>query len=427
MEKYKPEKQNKAKDNEESKGMTRREFLKKTVSATASLSVVGGLDALTGESSDKYKENYTPTRFGNVQDVTKGHGEEVEDSKVESENLEQYSEKYDKEIMRHRLRISLAFNEVLFFDTNNEPVGSPVTFENFVIDRNGLDYLLAPGPVNDAGLLTQGIAREWSRYVRSKIQEENPDRNISSMEHVTNDFIRAYNLQREPDLRKLIDEGKITRYVDIVKYFADRRPVDEEGRSRIEYVKDRIQIPNVPEVVQDELVKLIPGLCAQESKFDPYVTSSQNAQGVFQFIPSTWVNDYHRSIESITDIREQTEVAGLFFADIYRQILHFAGSDNLNKIKDNFPDEETYQRQFFVPLMLNAYNAGSRRIGEGVADYIKNSSYENIKSGKDTFIELADYMYESKNGVLNRYGIHARNYVPQIYAQALELDETKHG
>ncbi len=406
-------------ENEESgRGMTRREFLTKSIVGAAGLATSAGVLTLL----NKKPEN--PQHQGEEDtepDDTLPDMEEPIQSETDLEELDRNSEKYERETMRHRLRISLAYDEVLFFDANNEPVGEPVKFENFIIDRNGSPYLLAPGPVNEAGLLTQGIAREWSRYVRDKLQQQYPDRQIAGMEHVTNDFIRAYNLTREPDLKRLIDEGEIRQYIDIIKYFANKRPVDEEGRSRIEYVADKIEIPNVPKVVEDELVKVIPGLCAQESKFDPYVTSNANAQGVFQFIPGTWVNEYNRPIETITNIREQTAVAGQFFSDIYRQVTHFAGSDNLNKIKNRFSGEESYLRQFFVPLMLNAYNAGSRRIGEGVADYLKHYNPDDIQAGRDVFIAVADHMYKSNEGTLNRYGEHARGYVPQVYAQAIEI------
>jgi hypothetical protein len=86
-----------------------------------------------------------------------------------------------------------------------------------------------------------------------------------------------------------------------------------------------------------------------------------------------------------------------------------------------FPDEESFQRDFLVPLMVNSYNAGAARMAEAVQAYIldlESASLDALPKGKDLFIAMVDAAETATDGRLASYGQHAREYVTRVYAQA---------
>jgi hypothetical protein len=117
-------------------------------------------------------------------------------------------------------------------------------------------------------------------------------------------------------------------------------------------------------------------------------------------------------------------IAGRFISDLYQDVQHYIGEEGMQSLEAHCGDRTLLERDVLVPLVLNAYNAGARRVGEGVRHYLETNTTANLPVGPDTFLVLADYMQQSEKGVMNRYGSHAREYVPRIYAQAGLLNRT---
>jgi hypothetical protein len=359
------------------------------------------------------------------------------------EQIERQAERFDGEAMGYVHQAQLRYDEVLFVDAANRPVGVPVAFDDFpdltytetVANDAGEEeekvFALKPGRRNDAGLLEGGFVPTWLDRVEAAVQEMHPEQPIARSLHVTGDFEAAYELSDEPDLRAAIERGEITQYVDIVKYFAEKPTRGHEDLTRQEYVTHAVSFTEwnpetgdgVPPVVEAELRRVLPGLCAQESKFNAAVTSSVGAQGIFQFMPATW-EQHGGSPDGYTSLTEQVAVAGRFLSDLYQDVQHYIGEAGMRTLEEHCGDRSLLERDVLVPLVLNAYNAGARRVGEGVKHFLETQDVASMPVGPDTFIVLADHMASTEAGVVAQYRTHAREYVPRVYAQAAVLART---
>ena len=352
-----------------------------------------------------------------------------ESSREKVEVVERTYNSFEKELMGYKAFFELKKDEVLFVDENNVPVGGPIKMRDFVDTKYHKDgrvvadkYRFSPGKWSDSGVLEAGIAGEWIQYVRELRQAEYPNRPIARCLHATGDFAAAANNTTEPGLAAAIAGGKIKGYKDLVGFYANKPVVGAEELTRVEYVQQEMQFaPAVPAVVQTELRQIIPGLCAQESKFNNGLTSPAGARGIFRFMPETWAH-YGGLREEITSLKRQVEIAGAFFSDLYQQLQSQIDKVELSTLRAHFSDEESFERDLLVPLMVNSYNAGAARIGEGVKRYLATTNGRHLPKGKDLFLAIVDFSKQSKHGrYLAAYGPDARAYVPKIYAQAAVL------
>lgn len=359
------------------------------------------------------------------------------------EQSERSVERFNNEAMGYLHHAQLRYDEVLFVDDDNRPVGVPVAFDDFpdltytrtVTNEAGEAeerlFALTPGQRNDAGLLVGGFMPAWLDTVQEMVQDMHPEQSIARTLHVAGDFEAAYALEGEPELQAAIERGEVTQLVDIVNYFAEKPTQGHEELTRLEYVTHAIEFTEwdpetndgVPPVVEAELRRLLPGLCAQESKFNAAVTSAVGARGIFQFMPSTW-EQYGGSEEGYGSLTEQVAVAGRFISDLYQDVQHYIGESGMQTLAARCGDRTLLERDVLVPLVVNAYNAGARRVGEGVKHFLDTQDTTDLPVGPDMFLVLADHMRESDEGVMDRYGTHAREYVPRIYAQAALLTRT---
>lgn len=117
----------------------------------------------------------------------------------------------------------------------------------------------------------------------------------------------------------------------------------------------------------------------------------------------------------------QVEQAGEFISDLYTQLQASISTSSWEVVRSRFFTEEDFERDFIVPLMINAYNAGAARVAEAVELYVSSVYSEDMSTGKDLFLEVADVAQESKQGLLSRYGTEARAYVRGVYASAAVL------
>jgi hypothetical protein len=336
---------------------------------------------------------------------------------------------FERETIGYKSLLELGRDEVLFVDEDNLPIGDPVPMREIVGPKYHKDgrlvaeeYRFSPGKFNEAGLLEDGIAGEWLDQVRAQRQAEYPDRKIKRCLHTVGDFAASYNNEEEPGLREAIARGDIKNYKGLIEYFANKPVVGANEHTRLDYVQEEMQFsPALPSVVEQELRRVIPGLCSQESKFNNGLTSSAGARGIFQFMPENWAH-YGGQKEEISSLKKQVEIAGVFFSDLYDQIQTNIGESRMRFLEKFFADERSLQRDLIVPLMINSYNAGAARIAEAVRLYIENTPVGDMPKGKDLFIAIADFARAAKvanrGRYLNAYGNEAREYVPRVYAQA---------
>ena len=360
--------------------------------------------------------------------------ESPEEEAMVTEGVESLVEspRFAEETLGYEAFAELRYDEVLFVDEHNRPIADALPLEDFIIDRKRDDgtiepYNVSPGKIDEHGILLEGIAGEWLAEMRIRLKEKHPDikidlkKGVPRVFSINGKFKSVVYDSGDADLAAEITSGKIVNYLQIVEHFANRPFSFAEPYPVRQYIDENIEFKNsVPELVQNELRRILPGLCAQESNFNNRSVSKSGARGIFQFMPATW-GEYDVSpggiVEGVQSLEKQVSCAGAFFSDLYKQIPHHAGAETMQKLRTMF-DEETLQKDILVPLMVNAYNAGGALMGEALRLFLERSPQPNF-SGKDFFLALADFAEASDGGeYLSRYGNEAREYVPRIYANA---------
>lgn len=359
-------------------------------------------------------------------------------NKEQKEILER-SDEFFAEVSGYETQVKLRFDEVLFVDKVGAPV-SVVKMEDFEIDRNGESYLLAPGVRNEFGIVEGAIAGEWLDYIRLKLKEENPDLNIDLDKDspraltVHAQFNNALRDEEEPSLVNRIKNGSVATYEDIIRYFADKPVRGDENYTRSQYVESNIVFTNwddsekkgVHPAAAAELRRLVSGLCAQESNFNNGLVSASEAMGIFQILKEVWEKDYGLDVEEFKSLPKQVEVAGKHLSRMYARVQDKAGELAVQQLRVLHPDEEILQTEVLVPLTLNSYNAGPDRVGEAVRKYFGVPENRAKKlTGRDLFLDIADFADIREDGLLEEYRQYAREYVPRIYAKTAVLAEDK--
>lgn len=402
--------------------------------AVFGLAALGGASALVGAGALLRGKNETEdnrSSSGKIGGSLDADGEvdtgERVDTAVEHEGTER---SFENELQGYKALFQLHKDEVVFVDKNNVPVGNPIKMKDVVAPKFHKDgrlamreYLYSAGPKNDIDIPKEGIAGEWLDLVRDGLAYTYPNREVVRVLHAVPDFNAALANTREPELVAGLQSGEIDDYKGIVEYFADKPMEDSEGLSRIEYIQKHIQFSDtVPPVVQAELRRVLPGLCAQESKFNNGVVSSVGARGIFQIMPTTW--EYYDGTDTdLQSLARQVEIVGRYLSDLYDEVQRAIGPTAMRFLERKFGGKDALDVELMVPLMLTSYNAGSSRVAEAVVGYIRNADIDSMPDGKDLFVAIADYGVKSKRGRLGGYGKHSREYVTRIYAQAEVLQE----
>lgn len=343
----------------------------------------------------------------------------------------EHSESFAKELEGYKAFFGLKKDEVLFLDEEGQPVGQPVKLQEIVGERYHKDgrllspgHTYSPGKLNDLGLPIAGVDKEWLAHAREMQQAKYPDRRIARHRDVIGDFNVLSVSEEEPGLAAAIKRGEITDYKGIVEYYANKETIGGGGLSRIEYVQKEVEFNKevLPEVVATELTKVMPGLCAQESKFNNGLISRSGARGIFQIMPQYW--EHHGGqLAEFSSLKRQVDIVGEYFVDLYRQLKAKVGTEQFSELRSRFADEESFQRDLIVPLLVNSYNAGASRVGEGVKQYCERVPLGRMPEGKDLFLAMADYSYRAKSGTyLAGYSTEAREYVSKVYAWAEVLN-----
>jgi hypothetical protein len=321
------------------------------------------------------------------------------------------NERFDNESKGFMAAFLIGPNEILFVDENNVPIGKPVDFSKAIPEELKVEGLaISPPPLS------------WRREMAATIEADpaNTPRKVARSYNVALDF-KAALLNGEPTLVAKIKAGEVNSVLDIANHFGEKsvRGV-EKNISRKDYVKEALTLSErVPAVVRDELQielrKVMPGLCAQESRFNNDITSRSGARGIFQFMPDVW-DSYGKDDNDINSLKTQTEVAGLMFSDIYRQLMHHCDQEALLVARDLFSSQSDFLKHLIVPLLINSYNAGSKRLADVVNEFFTPKRNLDGLSGKDIYLAMANYAHENEEGTMEKYGTDAREYVSKVYA-----------
>jgi len=363
------------------------------------------------------------------------------ETKQARESVEQQrtSEMFEAQVEGFKAFTKLRKDEVLYLDESGRPVGT-VQLEDFegplpegvtVKEGQAPVYLYSIGEVDEIGLPINNIPPRWLNQKQQELQGEHPDRTITRRMNVVEDFQAAYNEVDEPELVSKIASGEIDSYDEIVAYFLEKPVRGHEEYNRMEYAQKMIRFrsepdevrerPAVPETVQDGLRQMLPGLFAQESKFNAGLVSSADAAGLAQIKPRTW-EEYRGTTEVSLRMDDQLEVVGELMSDNYHYLLHYAG-DSLEVLRGQYDSDEAFHEDLVVPLLINAYNVGGPGIGKMVDEFVANTPQEYMSSGKDLFMQFSDFSYESASEDGNAYGNDAREYVQRVYGNAAMLEE----
>ncbi len=272
-------------------GMTRRTFL----TATAANVAVAGIAQKAWNERPSERED---TSIEDVLTEVVTNEQEV----VEAIEIPVTSEVFDRQKEMYTALYTLDREQILFVDAAGTIVGDPVPFADFVIQRGtkindaGVEepffYKLTPAAKMDNGAYAiEGIPSEWSAYVQElhAMQHGVSSESLSYL-HATADFRAAMHKDNEPALQAAILSGEIRTIADIVHYFAAKPAPGYESESTLDYINANIEFTGnlaTKPIVVAELKRLLPGVCALESKYDNSVTSPAGARTIFQFKPRT--------------------------------------------------------------------------------------------------------------------------------------------
>lgn len=352
----------------------------------------------------------------------------------------------------------LGAKEIQFLDASRGPVGEPVPFQEFVIDKDGdgkKEYLLTPGSLSEDGLPVNGIAREWIRYVRADIAAkygvlESELQQINIAKAITS----ALNNADEPALQAAVRSGEISTLEDITRFFGMNveKSVDgdERNRTRAEYLYEEIAFTDaVPPIVQEELRSYIVALAAKESRFDAGLPKNfATAWGVMQLTDDTRRAAGYDVDQKLTFMQE-VQVAGERFSMGYGYLKHWMTHEGYFDVNGKLQsrdrpeayeilrslysaDEEgeaRWEREVETPALITSYNAGEWTVGEalyhfaishdrGELQQLANAGAYELYTAFTEF--AADYGAELRaqdsDSVAALFGPDAKSYFASIYA-----------
>ena len=380
---------------------TRRQALRIGVGAAAA-GVTAGVLLEKGLPDD------TETEKGPVKEKEAGY----EESELFERQISGYKVLYGK----------LERDEILFVDEEGVPIGKPVQIKP-------LDGI-KPGKIDDEGILEGEFNQEWLDREREQ---------ICAKENVPCDIPNALprQLNTIPTIREAVykSPGKAElnpkTFLDVVHHYGRKKVVNGDGENRIEYVKKyAMQNTDLPEELKKDIASLLPGLAAQESKFNNDARSSVNAMGIFQFMPATWAGLGYDPGE-IALLSKQVEAVGKYFTYTEKRLKEKAEFALGVALKEYFGgDEKAFEKYFLTPVLLNTYNSGADRLAEVVRwftdHYPDRAALEGLIGshqkgfGLDAYAAMAKEASKKtdEGNAVSGYGKDSSEYVSRIYALA---------
>lgn len=292
---------------------------------------------------------------------------EIEDSMPEAESIEDVEVLAESPIFDQVLTVreleagGLRRDQVLFVDAIGRPVGNglPVTLS----DAAG--YTPEEMVWRYKGDAPVGISPVWSRAQKEILSHET---GIPADEI----FIRHVYL----DLKKDEDEDTQSRIEMVYRNANMVVPGLEEPVSVSEFITTHLDLSSLDLVVAEEFRPYIVGIAAEESRFKNDKTSTVGAVGMLQTMPDTVLGYMEENgIETLDprDITEQIKVASYHIEKTYTYLRDELWVE-LDAITQAYfaGDELMMKKYFFVPLIINAYNAGQGRMKQVVQEFLKN-------------------------------------------------------
>ena len=201
-------------------------------------------------------------------------------------------------------------------------------------------------------------------------------------------------------------------------------PNDPQERSYIQYIQEELVLNSrVPDSVARYLRAVFPGLIAEESRYNPAVTSPAGAVGVAQTMLDTVEMYEERNDTHVNprDITQQLPVAALQLETAYFEFENEISAELTAIAYEYFDgDIEAMQQYFLGPLVINAYNAGQgtmTRVFNAFFDrYPNREAVEELAgrtlSGYDLFFTMARTSHAQE--LVGNYGPAASTYVEKV-------------
>jgi len=290
--------------------------------------------------------------------------------------------------------------------------------------RNFLTGLLATAAVSPAAAeQMRPVSREDAAEARRRI-EERINSIIEELPDTWQSFIE----------RQLLFTSHYERELDSVLSFGSQiTNNDPNGRTRLVYLQNALQLSESFSATESDLLRrFLLAKAVVESGLDADRTSGI-AFGILQFTDISW-NEHrpheHANSRSLVD---QVAATASLLEQMRRELTINIG-EILDDVKRDFfnNDADLFHEHFFVPVLLNSFNAGARSLRLIIEEFhrlilssdkinvIISSGIDIDLSKKDLFGLMTYFAKELKWGV--DYGEQAYNYVPRIYAARLVLD-----
>ena len=205
---------------------------------------------------------------------------------------------------------------------------------------------------------------------------------------------------------------------------------DPEGRTLMRYAAEALVVAGVSDRVEQELQRYIPALAMVESGYNEDAESRSGAKGILQIMESPWNELKDEGMHRLS-MRDQVTVAGRYLSQCHRHLQNVCGKE-LTHIEEVFfgGDTATYECDFLVPLLINAYNAGMGTAAQLVEWFVEQYptpessvlAFEQNEqmTGKDVFFLLSQSAYQQ--APVEWYSEHASAYPFKVYAARNVLD-----
>lgn len=235
-------------------------------------------------------------------------------------------------------------------------------------------------------------------------------------------------IQKDIDVFK-----KVFRENKNLPIFAQKEVIDGAGFSRHTYVHEYFKShkgEKMPDDIRTLIAKLIPGLAAEESKFDNSLVSPSGAFGIFQIMPNTYLDS--TGIKKVDEIKKSlTKQTAFCFEHLDEKVYKYLNESEqavpLKKICEQFELDKKEGDIFSALVILNAYNAGQGNMMKIIKKFSeKYNSAKDLpenynKTGLGLFYNLINTALKKK--FTPSYGKDARNYVLKILAGNEILNE----
>ncbi len=287
----------------------------------------------------------------------------------------------------------------------------PETAEPITYDEG--DRRHYAGRFTDEMLLPDGVARSW---VSQAVPAQLGPVTFTGFQSNT---VAINNAARNgsPELQELVRSTPDIAIVDVVHHRFSQMVAPDDPRTRIQYITEALRFTDgvLPEFVQGQVRSLLLAVAAQESGGSDAAVSNVNARGIWQFMPNTWERQHGGNLDEISEFPAQVAMVTKHFEQIHRELHEGISSETYEQLRTLYSSDEAFYQQLWVKLLINAFNAGGPRIAFGVEQFMQQTTAEERVEMEDVFANLAEFMAESSDGLLDGYRGYALGYVPAVY------------